>query len=247
MMQRRVLVLEDNVAQRQAICQLLQNLALELEVHCAGSYQEAMRLLTQFTMHLFILDIILDTTKPGDASGIRLAEAVRNIAKYKHTPIIFTTSVEDPKLYSYSKLHCFEYIEKPYHMETVRQTILEALQIPVVLDEDRYISFQKDRILYSKQIKEILYFEISRQEVHVYCVNDHFTIPYKSCKDMLEYLDCDLFIQCNRYTIVNKKHIDSVDYTNRYITIKNYTTRLEIGRIMRKQFEESMTIWFQRH
>ena len=195
---------------------------------------------------MFLLDIILDTDSRGDVSGIRLAEMLRADSRYIHTPIIFVTSVEDPKLYSYSRLHCFGYIEKPYDPVTVKQTVLDALKVPVSSREDRYVSFQKDRILYSKQIKEIIYLEISRKEITVVCVNDVLKIPYKPCKEILEHLDSDVFFQCSRSVIVNRNYVDCVDYATRYIKLKNCNTRLELGKVIGKEFEEKMNRWLQR-
>lgn len=245
-MPSRILVLEDNKAHMEAMCEILNSLHCDIELHCASNYKEAIQILAEYTIHIFILDIILDTKKPGDTSGIKLAELLRSTAKYKHTPIIFTTSVEDPKLYSYSKLHCFGYIEKPYDPDIVRKTVLEAMDVPVMPDEERYVSFQKDHILYSKQIKEIIYLEITRHEVTVHCVRDELKVPYKSCKEILKDLDSELFIQCNRSTIVNKLYIDCVDYVLKYIRLKNCDTQLELGRVIGKQFEENMEKWFQR-
>ena len=245
-MPSRILVLEDNTAHMEALCEILKGTHCDIEIHRADSYPAALQILGNYTIQVFILDIILDTKRPGDVSGLKLAQMLRESEKYKYTPIIFTTSVEDPKLYSYSKLHCFGYIEKPYDAQELRKTVLDALEIPVPLNDDRYVSFQKDRILYSKQLKEIICLEVSRKEVKVYCQQDELTVPYRSCKELLELFDSDSFIQCSRYTIVNKNYIDYIDYLSRYIKLKGMDKQMEIGRVMKKEFEEQMNKWYQK-
>ena len=61
-------------------------------------------------------------------------------------------------------------------------------------------------------------------------------MPYKSCKAMLEELDSDDFIKCNRGTIVNLSYIKTVDTVNRMIHLRESDRVLEIGPVMKKSF-----------
>lgn len=245
-MPHRILILEDNKAHMAAMCKILQELGRDVELYCASDLKTAYQILAENTIQLFILDIILNTERPGDASGLKLAEALRDTSKYKHTPIIFTTSVEDPKLYSYSHLHCFRYIEKPYNTSMVSKAVLDALEVPAVPDDDRYVSFQKDHLLYSKQIKEIVYIVCSRKECVVHCVNDEVHLRYKPCKEVMSDIASDSFVQCSRSCIVNRTYIEQIDYTNRYIKLKNIDEAIEIGPKMKKEFKDKMDRWYQR-
>lgn len=244
-MSQKILVLEDNIFHLEAMCKILEGLSEDIIVYRASSTKDAYRIMAENTFQLLILDIILDTTKPGDVSGLELARTVRESTRYKHTPIIFTTSVEDPKLYSYSQLHCFEYIEKPYDPEQVRKTVLAALEMPKYSDDDRYVSFQKDRILYSVRIGDIVYIRISRRNLEIHCVNDVLEIPYIGANEILNKLDSESFLQCSRYYIVNRTYIEQIDYSNRYIKMRNVEEQIEIGTVMKSKFKEKMDKWFR--
>ena len=175
--------------------------------------------------------------KPGDTTGLSFAMEIRGISKYKFTPLIFITSLEDPKLYSYSQLHCFGYIEKPFSVTQVRNTILSALEFPMKEDNERCVYFRKDRIVHSVRINDIVYIEISRRKVDIHCTYDELEIPYITCEEMLQELDSNEFIQCSRYCIINRQHIEHIDYTNRFVKMRYTDTPIEIGVIMKKKFK----------
>lgn len=239
-MTNNILVVEDNPVFCTAITKIIEDLHLDTLITCVHTAEEAYQVLATKRINLFILDIILNSSDSGDVSGLHLADNIRQMAKYKYTPIIFITSLEDPKLYTYSQLHCYEYIEKPFNSEHVQKTIREALEIPVAKEEDKRVYFRKDGIIYSKHLSEIIYIESVRRKIIIHCINDVLEIPYKSTTKILEELDSDKFIQCSRFAIVNKEYIDFIDYTNKYIKMKYYDTPIDIGRVLLKSFKQQI-------
>lgn len=143
-MQRNILVVEDNEVHMNALHIIIKDLHRDVKVYYANSLEKAFQLVLEHHIHLFLIDIILNTQKPGDVSGLNFAKEIREIIKYKFTPLVFITSLEDPKLYSYSQLHCLGYIEKPFNVTQVRNTILNALEFPIKEDDDRYVYFQNE-------------------------------------------------------------------------------------------------------
>lgn len=57
---------------------------------------------------------------------------------------------------------------------------------------------------------------------------------------MLEELDNDNFVKCNRGTIVNMSYVKKVDSVNRFIYLKGIQDVLEIGPIMKKAFMDKV-------
>jgi len=236
----KVLIVEDNKAHADALDKIIRDLNRDLQVYFAYDLEEAFQVVLEQHINLFLVDIILKNDKPGDVSGLNFVREIRNITKYKFVPVIFITSLEDPRLYSYSQLHCFKYIEKPFDEVQVRKAVLEALEFPVMEDEERYIYFRKDGVVYSKCIKEIVHIENSKRRIVVQCVNDRLEIAYKTCEEILKELDSEMFIQCSRYDIVNKKYIDYIDYANRFVKMKYIKNPVEIGIVMKKAFKKRM-------
>lgn len=239
-MQRNILIVEDNEAHMNALQTIIKDLHRDVQVYYANNKEEAYQLALEYHIHLFLVDIILDAQKPGDVSGLNFANEIRGIIKYRFTPLVFITSLEDPKLYSYSQLHCLGYIEKPFSVAQVRDTILNALEFPIKDDDDRYVYFRKDGIVYSVYIRDIIYIQSTRRKVKIFCVHDELEIPYKTREEMLNELNSGSFVACSRYCIVNKKYIEQIDYANRYIKLKYVDNPVEIGIVMRKVFRENM-------
>lgn len=234
---RKILIIEDNETHMDTLRKIIEDLPRNIQLYCASDAKEAFQLALEHQIHLFLIDIILNMQKPGDVSGLNFAREIREISKYKYTPLIFVTSLEDPKLYSYSQLHCFGYIEKPFSVTQVRDTILSALDFPVNDNDERSIYFRKDRIVHSVCVKDIVYIEISRRKIKIHCVYDELEIPYVTCEEILQKLDSNSFIQCSRYCIVNRKYIEQIDYTNRFIKLKHVDSPIEMGIIMKKAFK----------
>ena len=231
---KTVLIVEDNVRSMEML--VIENLRTDVEIKTASSQEEAIILTMKYNIDLFMLDIILNASNPGDVSGMKFAEHIRTFQKYKYTPIIFITALEDPELHAYSDLHCYYYVEKPYDAEKVSAVISEALEFPAVHNAPQNVFFRKDGILYKKEISEIIYIENSRSGQTVYCINGNLKLPYKPNKKILEELASDKFIQCSRYHIVNRDYIDKIDTVNRYIQLKGLKTPIEIGNSYKKKF-----------
>lgn len=100
---------------------------------------------------------ILDTKNTGDISGIKFAQQLRKYEDYLFAPIIFSTCLEDPKLYVYRDLHSFGYLEKPVKMKEVIKQVKDALRYPGNNKKDEQVYWSKDRILYSFEIDKIIY------------------------------------------------------------------------------------------
>ncbi len=86
----------------------------------------------------------------------------------------------------------------------------------------------------------MIYIENSRRKIKIFCVNDELEIPYKTSEDILRELDSDLFVQCSRYCIINKRYIEQIDYANRFIKLKHIDKPVEIGVIMQKAFKKRL-------
>jgi len=239
-MGKNILIVEDNQIHADALQKILKEIHNEIDIYYANNIKGALEIALEQHIHLFLLDIVLDVHKPGDVSGLNFARELRGISKYKFTPVIFLTSLEDPKLYAYSQLRCFGYIEKPFMADKVQEIILEALEFPVKEDEDRSVYFRKDGIVYSVKVKDIVYIQSNKRKLKIVCVNDILEIPYKTCDEILKELDSQAFVQCSRSGIVNKEFIEHIDYTNRFIKLRNIDEPVEIGIIMKKAFKQRM-------
>ncbi|MDE5778157.1 MAG: LytTR family DNA-binding domain-containing protein [Lachnospiraceae bacterium] len=233
---KKVLVLEDNKRTCDMISQIIYDTCELVEVYSIEEVGKAYKCALENTIDLFIVDIILDTSVPGDISGIRFVDSIRQIQGYQFVPVIIVTSLEDPKLYSYEELHCYGYIEKPFDPERIKKLVLECMKFSDGKVKKQKLYFRKDGILVSVNRDAIVYVESINHVAYFHMVNnDTLDIPYLTLKNFLKTVDSDDFIQCSRQCVVNEKYISSVDSVNRYITLTEDKGILEIGIMFKKR------------
>ncbi len=233
---KEILILEDKKAARDALIQMVKELDPGAVIYAFAGEEEAYAAAMKRSIDLFLVDIILHPEIMGDQSGADFAQNIRKVEKYMFTPIVIITSLYDPKMHMYAAVHCYRFIEKPFDKEKVRQTIREAMRYHTPDKGDRNIIFHVDGLLHMVPVSEIVYIQSREHVLYITTIDDYFSIPNKSCKVMLEELDCEDFVKCNRGTIVNMSYIKKVDSVNRYIYLRGSGDILQIGSIMKKSF-----------
>lgn len=232
---KRVLVIEDKEIHRKILIKILEETEEMIEVYEAGTVQEAYKIAMESVINLFLIDIILNTEIRGDISGLKFAQAIREIPHYAFTPMIFITSLEDPELYAYRDLHCYGYIEKPFDREMVKELIEQALRFPQEKHDNSNVYLRKDGIVYSIKTEEIISIEITRRNIVIHTVKEDVVMAYKTVKQLMNELGTDNFVQCNRGCIINKNYVEYVDSVNRYIKLRGVKEYVEIGRTMKEK------------
>ena len=222
----------------QRLVQLGQQQSTQAEVLCTNCLEQAYHMAMERSVDLFLLDINLNQQICGDASGMRFAAHIREVERYHFTPIIFITGLEDPELYAYRDIGCYYYAEKPYDQAQLATNIREALAIPMdsVHSSKETIYFRQDGILLRLCRDEIVYIKNGRYGREVYTTSTTYHLSYQPFRHMLPKLDSGDFLRCSRSVIVNRKHIETIDVVNRYVTFHGRTDRVEIGPAFKKSF-----------
>ena len=89
-MTRRVLLVDDHVAVRQGVKDILATEIPGLEFGAAGDYSTALRLALEENWHLVVVDLDL----PGGRSGLELIQSLQDASR--HTPVlVYTMHPED--------------------------------------------------------------------------------------------------------------------------------------------------------
>lgn len=237
-MKKTVLIIEDNKTQLEMLRILVLEVNPEAVVYTASETKIAYQIMLERTIDTFLVDIILDSTKPGDTAGIRFVEKLRMIPKYMFTPVVFITSLEDATKYAYTDLNCLGYVEKPFSPERVKQLVKKALCFSTEIEskKEKVFCFRRDGVLYPVKIQDIIYIETINHIVNVYLVEGGpLTVPYRTCKQLLEDIDSNVLMQCSRNVIINKDYILNVDMANRFIALKGEKKRIEIGITYKKK------------
>lgn len=237
---KKILILEDNIKSAEIIENALYRISDKVKIFLVTCVDKAYPIMINNRIDVLIVDIILDTSRPGDTSGIKFVENVRKIAQYRFTPVIFVTSLEDPEIYAFRELHCYGYIEKPFDIKQIEKLVLEALTYEAPDTEDKILYFRKDGILYPVNCKNIVYAESANHRMCFFFENrTELTIGYKSCKQVLEESKMEELLQCNKGTIINRRHIINVDLVNGIVTMRG-NIRVNIGNAYKKKLVEAL-------
>lgn len=236
---KKILILEDNPAALEYLAGIVRELDPRNTIftfdNCKDAYQCAM----ERTIDLFLVDIILDTTHPGDASGLKFVENMRKIEHYSFTPILFVTSLEDVRSYTYERLHCYSFIEKPFDVNKVKQTVNQCLRFPGYTPATKTLYFRKEGIILAVEREEIVYAESINHVMHIHTKQgDVLKLPYITIKKLLEETDSLDIVQCSRNAVINKNFVQNVDIPNRIIQMKGDFGRVEIGLMFKKSVKE---------
>lgn len=230
-MKKSVLIIEDDAQQSVVLRQLVLSAGKNVEIYTADTVALAYRILLEKTIDVFVVDIMLDTSKKGDVSGAKLVERLRRIPKYMFTPVIFVTALEDPAMYAYTDLKCIGYVEKPFDPLQIMQLLEKALNYTTVKEKDISLHFRKDGILYPIKLREIVYMESMNHVMYIHVANGAvLEIPYKTCKSVLQEEDtANCLLQCSRGMLVNREFIRGIDMVNKILMLKAGFGMVNIG------------------
>lgn len=231
---KRILILEDNLQTANVLKKIVFELGINVEIDMVTSAKEAYYCAANKSIDVFLIDIILTTAYPGDVSGIKFAQSIREIPRYYFTPLIFITALTDPQLYAYRDIHCFGYIEKPFEGRQIKSLLERAILYKNPESESKKVYLRKDGILYAVKLDEIVYIQVQHHKMNIYLINREIEIPYITIKQFLLENDCSCFVQCNRYSVINIQYIENIDLVNRYIKLRGQQKLLEIGLTYKK-------------
>ena len=147
MARKQILILEDNEAMRQYLGQLVKDTVKDVNIYSTDKKEEAYQYAIKNNINLFIADIMLNSDKEGDVSGLEFVEKIRGQERYLFTPVIMITSLDSPRMYSFEVLHCFGYVEKPFQPEKVKGLLLQALKFPGNNSKKKKLYFRKAGIV----------------------------------------------------------------------------------------------------
>lgn len=234
-MRKNILIIEDNQICREALVKITKECDSASVIFCADNREKAYKIAMETRIDLFLVDIILEKT-PGDVSGIVFADQIRGIKRYQFVPIIIITALENYRMNVYDNIHCYRYIEKPFDVEKLKETILSALEFPCIDEScNRFFYYRKDGIIYNVDTNELIYAAYEKRMMRLYMVQETVEVSYLTCNAMMKRLNNAYFIKCNRNTIINRKYIDYTDHANRYVHMRNGKV-LEIGSVIKKSF-----------
>lgn len=221
----RILIVEDDLIICEGLSEIIKTIEKEIEIVTTGYAKNALNYAINSYFDAFLLDIQLN-----DYSGMELAKQIRDIEKYKLTPIIFITSIPTKELLAFKQIHCYDYIVKPFSKDEVTKALRTIIDYGIKNEGNQPVLRLKQKS-YSYIIKqnEIIYIEAVNKKIHITTINEEIILSTYSLKEIFEELTSN-FIQCHRGYIINTDYIQKVDKANDLIKLKNVNSNIPIGR-----------------
>ena len=233
------MILCGNMEEAQLLEKTVMAIDTQSHVIVLNEIPKAYQIALEQRIDLFFVDVVVEEKSIG-APGMVFIGELRKLPCYHFTPVIFLSSLEDAKLYAYTRLNCYRYVERPYDIKKLEDTIRKALTFPGTDKKTEYVFFRNKGIFFYFKIAEIIYIENIQRRVFLHSVDQDVELSYLSCRKNLAHLNSDLFLQCSKNTIVNLEYIKNIDYTNRYLEIKGKNIKIEIGSVYIKEFRKGM-------
>ncbi len=225
----RILILEDETESRKALEKMVRDISADITVDAAADLASARLLLgSAVSFDLFLLDVNLKPEKPGDLSGICFAEEIRRKRQYEFTPLVMVTSVSGMEMEAYRKLHCYQYVVKPYVKEDVEEVVKKVL-FHLHADNRPFIMVKKNGINYKIFCDEIMFCRAIPRGVCFYLKEEQIEVPYLSIHKLLEKLPKEMFFQCHRTFVVNRNAVKYYDLVNQVIQVEGSSEWIDIG------------------
>lgn len=208
-----ILIIEDDCIQLKALSSIIKQLGGMYRVFEASCTEEALRIAREEIIDLFYIDINLE-----NESGLKIALEIRKNESYKLTWIIFVTVYKEYMLSAFKKIHCYDYILKPYNSEKIRRTTRLLLsegkaQAAATEVREKHIIVQIKNIHVKIFVNEIIFIEVFIRTSIIHTINGSFTIDYSSLKKLHSMINDEGILQSHRSYLVNIKYINKIEKT----------------------------------
>ena len=238
---KNILILEDNDKIRERLVNIIRNNYSENQVtiYAYSSTIGIYDAISNNDIDVFMVDIMLAGDNVVSADGLKFVEKIRAMKSYEFTPVIFVTSIYDQKLYAYSDLHSYKYIEKPFKDEMVLDALEGALRFPKGKEKEKNFRVVVDGTIFIMKCSEIVSIESFRHKIIITDIEGgRLEAPYKVFDEILNDIKGTTLYQCSRYMIINKDYVTAVNWTRGFLRLKNVQQEIKIGRTFKESIRE---------
>lgn len=219
-----ILIVEDEPLIAKGLATIINSINEEIRINITGYAEKALEYAKDMDYNMFLLDIQLK-----DYSGFDLAKEIRDIDKYKLTPIVFITAIPTRELMAFKEIHCYDYIVKPFKDEEVEHILKTLINYRIEMEEDTYIKIKQKEYSYLINEDEIIYIESRNKKLFIVTINEKISLSTYTLKQLMDKLG-ENFVQCHRGYIINMNYIEKIHKTENDIYLKGVELPIPIGR-----------------
>ena len=236
---KKVLIIEDNEKTRKTLRDMLNDIRSDVCIYETDNAMEAYGIAMKNNICLFLVDIVLaGEERARNAAGAEFINNIRCVDRYRFVPIIVLSGLIDHNLTLYTTAHIYKFVEKPFDIEKTKKLISEALMYRCEKIKVHNLYYPIDDVLESVEVDRIVYAQSIKHNIHVVSLDSCLDIPYMTCKEFLNDVNDERFVQCQRGTIVNIDFIKSINTKEKRILLYRCDDILSLGMSYKKGIME---------
>ncbi|CAG7838729.1 Transcriptional regulatory protein NatR [Clostridium haemolyticum] len=234
-----ILIVEDDEFQRASLKKMLQSLNKRFNIYEASNALDAFNLAKDVEINLFLVDIELE-----ESSGLHLANKLRTVSKYKFTWIIFLTTHIEFLTEAFIKVHCYDFILKPYNKNKVITMVKDIMEHDIKKDliklERKKVTFEVANKIYVKiYVDEIIFIEVSINSIILYTVKRNYELKRTTLKKILSLIDEKNIIQSHKSFAINLNYISKIEKLDSRL-FKSYFRNCNDTALIGNKFKETI-------
>lgn len=228
------MIVEDDLVISKGLEKIILKIDSDINIEATAYAGEAFELLQKISIDAFFLDIQLK-----DYSGLELAKQIRNIDKYKFTPIVFITAIPTREMIAFKKIHCYDYIVKPFDEKRVKDIFETIINHGINKDKKNILKLTQKTHTYMLKQDDILYLESELKKIKIITMNETVKVSNHTLKGLHKQLTKD-FIRCHRGFIVNRDYIKEVNLSDNLIFLNNNNQSIPLGRSYKNNLKNEL-------
>lgn len=234
-MRKQILIVDSDDRQIRRIAGVVKETAVQsgnrMEIYVANTLEEAGIIIEDIDIDVLILDSVYKGMALEKYPGIMWAQKIREYEKYISLPIIFISSLSEPKMYAYREINCMGFLPRQFNGEELKRILEKAMYHSTFREGDKSICVRAQGILYPFQIKDILYVEVLNRILYIYRTNGEvLEMHHKPLRDFQAEVDSKCLIQCNKSMLINTLYVSEVNEKEGYVTLSREDVRLLVGK-----------------
>ncbi|WP_039222648.1 LytR/AlgR family response regulator transcription factor [Clostridium novyi] len=234
-----ILIVEDDEFQRASLKKMLESLNKTFNIYEASNALDAFNLAKDVEINLFLVDIELE-----ESTGLDLANKLRTVSKYKFTWIIFLTTHIEFLTEAFKKVHCYDFILKPYNKDKIVNMVKDIMEHDIKKDliksQRKKVTFEIASSIYIKvYVNEIIFIEVSINSVIVYTLKRNYKLKRITLKKILSLIDEQNIVQSHKSFAINLKHINKIQKIDSRL-FKAYFKNCEDTALIGNKFKDTI-------
>ncbi len=219
----KILIVENEEKVQDVLVKIVEDINKDIEIFLTGSAEEALYISKIQLIDAFFIDILL-----SDYSGLELAMQIRQLENYKLTPIVFVTAVHSRELEAFRKIHCYDYILKPFSNNEIFQVFQEIITYGIDRKNNKLTISEKNNVHLINQ-EDLIYIESLNKNLFIKTIYEETEIKNYTLSKISAQLTTQ-FVQCHRSFIFNQSYVRKIDISNNILYLKKKKDPIPIGR-----------------